>query len=372
MKIAIFNPYNFEKPGGVQDHVRAQAEQLQKNGHDVIILTPRPRKFTGSAPAGVIFTGVSARVRAQSSTVDISGALDQDEIERLYRDNIFDVAHFHEPIVPFVGRQLISLCPYPVVATLHAALPETSIGRTLGSIKPYFRSVMQHVDVLTRVSVAAGEYLEEVIDGVDTYFVPNGIELGKYTKATKKPRDPATILFIGRLEKRKGPKYLIRAFALIQQKYPNAKLVLAGDGPERGKLKTLISELNLNNVEMLGYIDEDHKKKLLATATVSCYPALYGESFGIVLLEAMASGVPIVAGRNPGYETVLRERGAIGLVDPKDTYELARRLELFLIDKTLRDFISDWGLEFVKQYDYQQIVKQYEKVYKHAIKKHKF
>lgn len=369
MKIAIFTPYNFEKPGGVQDHVRAQADQLRKNGHDVTILTPRPRKHGLTAPKGVIFTGVSARVRAQSSTVDISGALDQDEIEKLYANNVFDVVHFHEPVVPFVGRQLIAACPYPVVATLHAALPETAVGRTLGSIKPYFRSVLQHVDVLTRVSIAAGEYLEEVIEGVETYFVPNGIELKKYKKKTM-TRDPATILFIGRLEKRKGPKYLIKAFAQLQSKYPDIRLVLAGDGPEKERLKSTIEELGLKNVDMPGYIDDAYKKQLLSTATIACYPALYGESFGIVLLEAMASGIPIVAGRNPGYESVLKERGALGLVDVKETEEFAHRLETLLTDKPTQKFLSTWGLNYVKQFDYTQIVKQYEKVYQHAIEIH--
>jgi phosphatidylinositol alpha-mannosyltransferase len=370
MNIAIFQPYSILKPGGVQDHVRSQAEQLRKNGHSVTILTPRPRKYSGEAPENTIFTGVSARVRAADSSPDVSTTMDQQEVDALYSQNHFDVVHFHEPVVPFVGRQLIAQCPYPVVATLHAAMPENTVGRTLGSIKPYFRSVLQHVDVLTRVSIAAGEYLEEVISDVETYYVPNGIELKEFKDKNNISRQEQTILYIGRFEKRKGPKYLVKAFSILQAKYPNARLILAGDGHDRSSLEELIAELGLRNVELPGYIDTEYKKELLATSTVACYPALYGESFGIVLLEALASGIPIVAGRNPGYESVLKEIGGLSLVDVKDVAEFAHRLELFLDNPSIRDFYAKWGKEYVKQFDYAQIVSTYEKIYGAAIKKH--
>jgi phosphatidyl-myo-inositol alpha-mannosyltransferase len=370
MKIGIYCPYSIDKPGGVLDHVTHQAEGLRSLGHKIVIITPKPRKFNGTAPKNVVFVGISARVRAQSTNVDISAPLGDDELSRFFVSNKFDVVHFHEPTVPFVGRQLIATCPYPVVATLHAALPETAIGRTLGSIKPYFRSILQHVDVLTRVSEAAGEYLEEEIEAVESYFVPNGIELISYKTNISAVRDTATIVYIGRLEKRKGVKYLVQAFAEVQAKMPSAKLILAGDGPDRRKLEDIVYSLKIRNVEFPGYITDEYRGELLKTATLACYPAIYGESFGIVLLEAMASGAPVVAGRNPGYACVLKGSGAVGLVDVTDTSEFAYRLLAVLRDEPLQKFLSDWGIKEVKQYDYKNIVREYEKVYELAIKKH--
>lgn len=369
MKIAIFNPYNIFLPGGVQDHIRAQAEELRLRGHEVTIITPKPRKHSDIAPEGTIFMGMSARVRAQSSTVDISAATDQNEVDDFYKNHSFDVVHFHEPVVPFVGRQLIAGCPYPTVATLHAALPETGIGRTLGSIKPYFRSVLQHVDIFTRVSPAAGEYLDDLLDGVEIYDVPNGVNVSTFKPS--KNRDDKTILFVGRLEKRKGPKYLIEAFAELKKNVPDARLLIVGDGPEKVRLQELIEQLAVEDVEMLGYVSHEEKQLLLSKATIACFPAIYGESFGIVLLEAMATGTPIIAGDNPGYSSVMKDRGLLSLVDPKNIDEFTRRMQVLITDKELRELMSSWGLEYVKQFDYKNIVDKYEEIYKYAIKKHR-
>jgi phosphatidylinositol alpha-mannosyltransferase len=368
MKIAIFNPYNFELPGGVSDHIYWQSLELRARGHEVTIITPRPRKYNGVAPEGVVFMGVSMRIKGPGTNPDISTTSDQEEIDKFYLKNKFDVVHFHEPVVPFIGRQLIASCPYPTVATLHAALPESSVGKTLGSIKPYFKSVLQHVDVLTRVSPAAGEYLEEMLTDKEVFDVPNGVHVASYTRSTK--RDPVTIVFIGRLEKRKGAKYLIQAFAEVKTQMPEAKLIIAGDGPIREKLEFLTEQLELSDVSFEGYVSEERKLELLQRATIASYPAIYGESFGIVLLEALATGTPLVAGNNPGYSSVLRERGRLCLVDPKNTYEFSSRLILLLQDPTLREMLSEWGIEYVKQFDYSKIVTKYEQVYAYAIKKH--
>ncbi len=368
MKIGIFNPYNFEKAGGVLDHVMGQATELRKRGHTVVIVTPRPRKFRGDPPEGVIFVGTSARLRAQASSVDVSSLVDAQEIEDMFAQEQFDVFHCHEPAVPFVARQLISLCPCPVVATLHAALPDTVAGKTLGSISPYFRSIYGHVDVFTRVSPAAGEYLGEDIAQAGSVFIPNGINLADY-HASKK-RDTATVLYVGRLEKRKGVKYLIMAFAELKKHVPEARLDIVGDGHDREKLERLVYELGVQNVTFYGYLDQHEKADRLSRATVYCSPALYGESFGIVLLEAMASGAPVVAGDNAGYRTVLKERGLSSLVNPQDIREFARKLELFITDHAYADLWREWATEYVQQFDYPHIVNQYEQLYRSLARKH--
>jgi phosphatidylinositol alpha-mannosyltransferase len=367
MKIAIFSPYNFQRHGGVQDIVDYQVKELRSRGHEVTVITPRPRDYSGKPPEGIVFIGVSAKLKAQSSTVDISAATDQSEVESFFQNNVFDVVHFHEPIVPFVGRQLIANCPYPVVATLHAALPETGIGRTLGSIKPYFRSVLQHVDLLTRVSPSAGEYLDDMLEDEEVLQVPNGVSVSEFKPS--RIRDENMILYVGRLEKRKGPKYLLQAFAVIAESNPDAYLVIVGDGHDRERLEELAGQLYISDrVRFMGFVSQEEKIRLLRKAAIACYPAIYGESFGIVLLEALATGTPIIAGDNPGYRSVLRGKGLLCLVDPTNTDEFVRRIELYLQNKDVRDLLSEWGLEHVKQFDYPKVVDAYLDVYAQAIK----
>lgn len=368
MRIGIFSPYSIIRPGGVQDIVENQVKILRSRGHEVTIVTPRPRGYKDTPPHGTLFIGVSTKVKAQSSTPDVSAAVDIAEIKNLYVNYTFDVMHFHEPVVPFVARQLIAECPYPVVATLHAALPDTVIGKTLGSIKPFFRSVLEHVDVFTKVSGPAGEYLEDLLDGADIIDVPNGVNVTDFHPSSK--RDKKTILYINRLEKRKGAQYLVEAFSHVNKIHPDARLIIVGDGRERSKLEQLAHNLGVSSkVEFKGFVTGKEKIRLLRSATLACYPSIYGEAFGIVLVEAMACGTPLLAGDNSGYSWVLREKGLLSLVDPTNTTEFSRRIQLLLENPDLRRMMSDWGLEYVKQFDYERVVDQYLEVYDYAIKK---
>ena len=147
-----------------------------------------------------------------------------------------------------------------------------------------------------------------------------------------------------------------------------SKLLLAGDGPDRKKLELYVKEMHIEDVEFLGYVEEDQKKMLLNQARVFCSPAIYGESFGIVLLEAMASGVPIVAGNNSGYTSVMQGRGVLSLVDPEDTQVFANKLELFYADNDLRALWSEWSTEYVKQFSYDAVGEKYLDLYKNQLK----
>jgi phosphatidylinositol alpha-mannosyltransferase len=181
-------------------------------------------------------------------------------------------------------------------------------------------------------------------------------------------RSTNTILYIGRLEKRKGVKYLLAAFAELAKRDDEIKLVIAGNGPERGKLEMYVEDNSIPRVTFLGAVDEPTKLRLLHEAALFCSPAIYGESFGIVLLEAMAAGVPTVAGDNPGYACVMKDRGLLSLVNVKDTAEFARRLEVFLHDEGMRKLWLAWAKEEIKQYDFKRVIAQYEAVYKKAVK----
>ncbi len=373
MKIGLVCPYDMFRGGGVQEHVLAQAVELRKRGHTVKILTPRPRKNGEHPPANVIYVGNSTLVKTPISTSHEWGmAIDLEGIEELLASENFDLMHVHEPEVPIIGAQIIAKATCPVVATFHAIHPDTPMARTIGALRvPYARPIFSRLSAITAVSnVAAGFVKEHTHHEVS--IIPNGIDLHKYdpAKANLK-RQPDTILYIGRLEKRKGVKYLIKATAELQKKRPSVELIIAGSGPDRAKLEQLVKELKLSKVTFLGFVDEATKLELLASSSLFCSPALYGESFGIVLLEAMAMGVVIVAGNNPGYVSVMDGRGKISVVNPKDTEDFARRLELLLYDETLRKSWLNWSQKYVKQFDYKKVVDQYEALYKEQIKKNK-
>jgi phosphatidylinositol alpha-mannosyltransferase len=157
---------------------------------------------------------------------------------------------------------------------------------------------------------------------------------------------------------------------VLTQEQSDVSLVIAGDGPDREKMEQMVEELELPNVTFMGYVDDKTKLDLLASADLFCAPAIYGESFGIVLLEAMACGVVTVAGDNSGYSSVLKDTGAVSLVNPRHTVEFARRLQLLLEDEGIRKTWKKWAGSYVKQFSYSNIVDQYEDLYKVALTQH--
>lgn len=378
MKIGLVCPYNITLGGGVQEAVRAIQAELILRGHDVKIITPEPRSLTEEhALKDTIFLGTAADFKSPlHTTAQISATIDPLEIDRMLAREKFDILHFHEPWVPMLSRQILSRSKSVNIATFHAKLPENVMSRTITKVvTPYTRSVLKYLHELTAVSDAAAEYVRELTDRpVD--IIPNGIDLD-YFKASSKDKklgEPAlsgkTILYIGRLERRKGVKYLLKAFQVLQETQEDVSLLLAGNGPDREKLEQMVEELGLRNVTFLGFVSEQEKLRLLHTADLFCAPAIYGESFGIVLLEALASGLVTVAANNPGYSSVMQGLGALSLVNPQDTVEFARRLDLLLREESLRTMWRNWAKAYVKQYSYKRVVDQYEAIYKQAYAAH--
>jgi phosphatidylinositol alpha-mannosyltransferase len=369
MKIGLVCPYDMNKGGGVKECVQALYEGLVRNGHDVRIITPRLRGTNGDNK-DTIYLGTSTDFRSPTHTTSQIGASgDGSEIDAMLEREQFDVLHFHEPWIPILSRQILSRSTCANVATFHAKLPETLMSRTFAKVvTPYTKSVLKYLHSFTAVSEAAMEYLRTMTDQ-PVSIIPNGIDLKNFHAPRQHiDRKVKKILYIGRLEKRKGVNYLLRAFAVLLQKNPNVQLVIAGDGVDRQKLENLCNELDIReHVEFLGFITETKKKQLLRSCDLFCSPAVYGESFGIVLLEAMASGLVTVAGNNPGYSSVLHGLGSISLVNPKHVDEFAHRLNLLLEERDLRKLWRMWAHTNVPQYDYPNVVKQYEAVYLDAI-----
>lgn len=375
MKIGLVCPYSINKHGGVMEVVLALKSGLQERGHTVKIITPLPRGVDpDDHPEDVIFFGNSTDFRSIShTTAQISSTADSEQVDAILDVEKFDILHFHEPWIPFLSRQLLQRSASVNIATFHAKIPETLMTRTvIRVVNPYLKSVMKYLDVYTAVSESGAEYVAGLTDEPIT-IIPNGIDLEKYQHkgaVKKKGGDDKTLLFIGRLERRKGVKYLLRAFQLLAQEHPGCKLIIAGDGPERERLELLAEDLKISNVTFLGFISEELKLQLLREADLLCSPAMFGESFGIVLLEAMATGTVSIAGNNSGYVDVMQDIGAVSLINPTDTTEFARRMDILLREKNLRNLWQKWAAEYVKQFSNEHIVDRYEELYKEVLKQH--
>ncbi|HEX4774897.1 MAG TPA: glycosyltransferase family 4 protein [Candidatus Saccharimonadales bacterium] len=375
MKIGLVCPYSIERSGGVLEVVLALRQELTARGHDVKIITPAPRNPEMVHPDYIIFAGTSVDFRTLSfsdTTSQVSSTADSERIDALLAEEKFDILHFHEPWMPLLSRQLLQRSNAVNIGTFHAKVSDALMSRAiLKIVTPYLNSVLKYLHELTAVSDAGASYVAGMTDQPIT-IIPNGIDLKKYhpSKVKKGGDEPKTILYIGRLERRKGAKHLLQAYGLLTQSNRDMRLLIVGDGPDREKLELLAEDLQLPNVSFLGFVDEKLKQQLLRETDLFCSPALYGESFGIVLLEAMASGAVSVAGNNGGYSGLMKGPGAISIVNPTDTEEFARRLQLLLYEPELRHLWKSWARQYIKQYSYPRIVDRYEEFYQEALERH--
>jgi phosphatidylinositol alpha-mannosyltransferase len=373
----------FERTGGVQQVVSHLYEGLVKKGHTVKVITQRPAGFKGEVPQDYILFGVT---RNFDGGFGVSGnwgmPADGEEIAEILNREKFDVIHFHEPWMPILAWQMLKHSKAAHVGTFHANLLDNSAAKSwVNFFTPFGRGIGRKMHILTAVSPAPAALLlnranykskaeKQLIENIR--YIPNGVDLKIYKPPKKRlplnGPNTKTIVYVGRLDRRKGVEWLLRAFALIEKRMPNAYLIIAGEGPRRVKLEQLARSLGIGNIHFSGYVDEEEKRRLMGNADVFCSPAIFGESFGIVLLEAMAMGAPIVAGRNLGYVNVLTGHGRLGLVDVHSTEDFADRLQIFMTDDKINALLRRWGLNEVKKYDYPKIIDQYEAAYRQAIK----
>jgi phosphatidyl-myo-inositol alpha-mannosyltransferase len=378
LRVGLVCPYDITRGGGVQEHVMAQRDELVKRGHEVLILTPRPRKLEGELD-GVEFIGRSAKLHLPVGTSqEWGGTMSSEDMSDRLEALKLDIIHVHEPEIPFLGGQVLRDSPVPTLATFHGIQPDSPIGRAINRFRgTYGRSIFPYINHATVVSEPPARFLrsqfEEAGISVDVDLVPNGIELAKYGKArTRKsglvdPNSPH-IVYVGRLEKRKGVKFLVQAFADAQKVIPDIRLTLVGDGPLRQKLEEMVDELECRNVTFEGFVPDARKIELLTTCDIYCSSAIYGESFGIVLLEAMAAGAVILAGNNPGYASVMTGLGRLSLVNPYDTESFTDKLLSLVQEPELRKMLRKWSDVYVEQFDYEKIVDRYEGIYEKLLK----
>ena len=376
MRVGLVTPYSWTVPGGVNHHIEHLAAELEARGHEpwiiapVGVLSPTRRAVDSrrqQAAERFIPMGTAVPLPSNGSRSYISmnprAVLRMDRAVRYGR---FDVLHIHEPGVPSVGLAAVFLAASPVVGTFHAAL-ESSWGYER---LPWLgRMGMARLDVRIAVSEAAREYPARLFPG-DYRIIPNGVTLEKYAPAVGAAKVKGRVLFIGRAEKRKGLGVLLHAFARLRRRLPHATLVIAGATRGQALEASRLGygpPLDLAAVEALGWVVDDEKVAHLAQAEIVCAPSLAAESFGIVLAEAMAAGVPVVASDLPGYRSVLRGGEAGRLVPPGEPALLADALYDLLQDEAERRRLVAAGLTAAERLSWTRVTDEIITAYEDAL-----
>ncbi|MGB7219598.1 MAG: glycosyltransferase family 4 protein [Vicinamibacterales bacterium] len=361
MRIALFAPYDLARDGGVTNQVRSQARALRQFGHEVLVYGPA----SAPLPEGEIAIGPSLSLTL--SGTESGMALDPASAwrtVRLLKAERFDLLHVHEPLTPLVPWVALWSAAVPIVGTFHVYREH---GHRLYSIgRPILRPLINRLAHRIAVSEAARRTVAQYFPG--TYeIVPNGIDVAEFTAPRQRPPSLSTdhrhVLYIGRLEPRKGVEYLIRAMGQLQRALPDARLIVAGDGPERRRLTALAGECG-TDVTFLGRVANPDLPAYIQASDLVCSPALGGESFGIVLLEAMACGRPVVASRIDGYVGLIGDVQCGTLVPPGDVDGLEHALRPLLQDAELRRTLGARGAAAAHAYDSLAIARRLDAIYR--------
>lgn len=368
MRIGLVCPYPLSRAGGVQEHVKGLYDYLEKN-HEVKIIAPgKPRK---NHDRNIIFLGRFINVNTNASQGYIS--LYTGSPKKILEKEEFDILHFHEPAVPFLSIQFLLSSNAINVATFHAYLEDSILVKLPPyCIRPINKYLLSKLDGIISISEPATKFTEKVLKR-KPIIIPNGVDLTRFNESVHKidkyDDEKLNILFVGNLVKRKGIIYLLQAFESLKRRYDDIRLIIAGEGPDRQKSQDYVEEYDIKDVNFEGYIPDEELPRYYATAHIFCSPATHGESFGVVLLEAMASGLPIVAFENVGYRQVIKDRARRFLVPSRNVRALTKALEVLIKDKSLREEMGSWGLQEAQEYSWESVGSKVERFYEKIINK---
>jgi phosphatidyl-myo-inositol alpha-mannosyltransferase len=361
MKIALVSPYDYPYPGGVTEHVRNLAERFGIRGHEVHVIAPSsadPASF--DAMPNVHRVGRVVPIPTNGSvariTLPLKGYL---QVKRLLTHQAFDIVHLQEPMMPALPLTVLRHSQAINVGTFHA-FGRTNIGYFYA--KPVLQPLFRKLHGRIAVSEAAREFVAERFPG-DYRIIPNGIDFKRFATPLESPSehddDRLNVLFVGRLEKRKGLTFLLRAWSLVRREFPTARLVVVGGrGRRLESLRRYAANQQWPEVLFAGHVSPEDLVRYYQTCDVFCAPSTGQESFGIVLLEAMAAGRAIVASDIPGYAEVVTHGREGLLVPPKDAEALAMSLGHLLADAQLRRELGARGQQKAAGYDWANIADQ--------------
>lgn len=360
MRIGLVCPYDWDAPGGVQVHVRDLALEFIRTGHDVHVLAPAeddtvyPDWFTSGGPSrAVAYNGSVARLAF--------GLGPTKRVREWIRTHNFDVMHVHEPLAPSLSALAVWAATGPIVGTFHSSMERS---RMLSAGNALAQTVLEKV----RGRIAVSEFARRTVQthvGGSAVLIPNGVDCSAFADKLPLPGypKPNSMLFLGRInEPRKGLQVLMAALPQVIAAIPDATLLVAGPGDQEKALSDLDPAFH-QHVEFIGYVETEDKPRVLRSATVYVAPNTGGESFGIILTEAMASGIPIVASDLPAFRSVLNEGNAGELFANGDVDALAAALVHVLRDGDYREALIAGGREHVQTYDWPRVAREIMDVY---------
>jgi len=372
MKIALVSPYDFASPGGVVSHISCLEKQFTRLGHDVKIIAPASKAIYTLGDRFIrIGTPRPIPVSGSIARITLSLWLDH-KIEEVFDREKFDICHLHEPLMPMLCTSVLRIKKAPMVGTFHASggKPWYTMFTPLGKL--YLNRWFSKLNGRIVVSQVAHDYVNNFFPA-EYQTIPNGVDT-KHFNPKVKPMEgyddgKVNILFVGRLEKRKGFNYLLEAYRLVKSKMPNCRLIQVGPGVRLLKgYKKYIAQYGIPDVTFTGYANYDDLARYYATADIVCFPNTGRESQGIVLLEAMATGKPIVASAIGGFLSVLTDGVEGFAVPPRDPEKLAEGILKLIKDKKLRQQMGQRGIEKARQYDWSIIAARIIDIYKNVLK----
>ncbi|MBA2443898.1 MAG: glycosyltransferase family 4 protein [Nocardioidaceae bacterium] len=379
MRIGLVCPYSLEVPGGVQNHVKDLAEELRSRGHHVGVLAPgaipkseqSTTELADSSHGGVpvTYAGKAVPIAYNGSVARLAfGPRVAARTRRWVETGRFDVLHVHDPLTPSVSLLALRASEVPVVATFHTTSTRSWMLESAGNL---FSASLDKIAARIAVSESARATLVQHI-GSDPIVIPNGIYCDRFASVKAKAEwaeGGATLVFLGRIdEPRKGLDVMTAAFSALSKDWPHARLLVAGRGkpPPLDWLAPHIQQ----RISFLGSVADADRSRLFASAAVYVAPHIGGESFGIVLLEAMASGAPVVASDLPAFSAVL-EGGRLGeLFTTGDAAAAARAIGQLLGDPVRRAELSRLGRQAVWRYDWSRVTPDVEAIYRQVLTPH--
>ncbi|WP_158166792.1 phosphatidyl-myo-inositol alpha-mannosyltransferase [Mycolicibacterium smegmatis] len=360
MRIGMVCPYSFDVPGGVQSHVLQLAEVLREAGHEVSVLAPASPHVklpdyvvSGGKAVPIPYNGSVARLRFGPAT--------HRKVKKWIAEGDFDVLHIHEPNAPSLSMLALQAAEGPIVATFHTSTTKSlTLSVFQGILRPY------HEKIIGRIAVSdlARRWQMEAL-GSDAVEIPNGVDVASFADAPLLdgyPREGRTVLFLGRYdEPRKGMAVLLAALPKLVARFPDVEILIVGRGDE-DELREQAGDL-AGHLRFLGQVDDATKASAMRSADVYCAPHLGGESFGIVLVEAMAAGTAVVASDLDAFRRVLADGDAGRLVPVDDADGMAAALIGILEDDQLRAGYVARASERVHRYDWSVVSAQIMRVY---------
>jgi len=365
LRIGMVSPYGWDVPGGVQVHIKDLAETLIAQGHSVSVLAPVSQEdqlsesyvVSAGRPVPIPYNGAVARI--------LFGPLASSRVKQWIAHGEFDVLHIHEPAIPSLSLLTAWAADGPIVATFHAAANKQ---KAIYAVGPILEAMLEKVSAKIAVSEMARATLKDHFD-TEAVVIPNGIDSQKFADALARPewQTEFTVGFLGRFdEPRKGLPILIDAFAQAVARDPRLRLLVAGPGDAKAALKNVAPTVS-EKITFLGKLDDESKKQFFKSINLYVAPNTGGESFGIILAEAMAAGTPILASDIPAFEQLLQQGKTGALFASQDAHQLADQMLALFADSDRRRELAQAGLERARDFDWQTVASQIMDVYEMVI-----